>query len=64
MFERLFRGGRGLRGGRGQGNGNKAGAGPGGECRCPKCGHMQPHEAGQRCLDTLCPKCGTKLVRA
>jgi hypothetical protein len=37
MFDRLFRGGRGLLGGgRGQGRGNKPGSGPGGNCVCPQ----------------------------
>lgn len=64
IFKRLWRGGRGLGGGgRGQGGGNKAGAGPGGFCVCPKCGHKEPHEVTQHCLDKVCPKCGAKLVR-
>lgn len=49
---------------RGWGGGTKPGSGPGGECLCPKCGHRIPHLAGQRCLDTRCPKCGTMMVRA
>ncbi len=62
------------RGGRGQGQGQRQGgvglgrdnqpnSGPGGNCICPKCGHKEPHVAGQRCLDRACPKCGTKMNR-
>ena len=47
----------------GQGAGNEPGSGPGGNCVCPKCGHKEPHEAGQRCLDRTCPKCGTRMTR-
>jgi len=70
MFSRLFRGGRGVGGGRGQGGsgrgrggGTQPGSGPGGNCVCPKCGHTQPHQVGQRCMDIACPKCGTKMVK-
>lgn len=47
----------------GKGGGNKPGSGPGGNCICPKCGHKEPHVAGQRCKDLSCPKCGTKMIR-
>jgi hypothetical protein len=50
-------------GGRGQGGGNKPGSGPPGNCVCPSCGHKEPHVAGQRCIDRVCPKCGTKMIR-
>jgi hypothetical protein len=50
-------------GGGGRGGGNKPGSGPGGNCVCPKCGHKEPHIAGQRCLDQICPECGTRMVR-
>jgi hypothetical protein len=77
MFQRLFRrgrgqgwtGGRGSQGreggrrGQGWGGGNKSGTGPGGNCVCPKCGHKEPHVAGQRCIDQTCPECGTKMIR-
>jgi hypothetical protein len=77
MLNRLFRGkggqsgrggggqgkGAGRGGGQGRGAGNKPGSGPGGNCVCPKCGHTEPHVAGQRCLDRNCPKCGTKMIR-
>ncbi len=72
MYNMNFRG-RGSQGGRGQasggqggggrGGGTKPGSGPGGNCVCPKCGHKEPHVAGQRCIDRSCPKCGTKMVR-
>lgn len=51
------------RGGRGYGGGNKPGSGPGGHCTCPDCGHRISHEAGQRCRDVSCPKCGSPMVR-
>jgi hypothetical protein len=64
MFNRLLRGGRGLgAGGRGRGGGNKPGSGPGGSCVCPKCGYRTPHEVAQRCVDTTCPQCGTRLTK-
>jgi len=70
MFQRFFgRGGgfgrgRGLgRGGRGRMGGTKAGAGPGGFCVCPSCGHKVPHQAGVPCYQVNCPKCGTRMVR-
>lgn len=74
MNNQIFRGkgggqgrGQGIGGGagqgRGRGGGNKPGAGPSGNCVCPKCGHKEPHIAGQRCLDRACPKCGTKMIR-
>lgn len=50
-------------GGRGRGGGTKPGAGPGGYCVCPECGQRIKHEAGKRCLDISCPKCGTKMIR-
>jgi hypothetical protein len=57
------RGGWGRGTGRGQGGGNRPTSGPGGDCVCPKCGHREPHIAGQRCLDRVCPECGTKMIR-
>jgi hypothetical protein len=64
MFERLYRGGRGLSGGgRGQGKGNKPGSGPGGNCICPKCGCKVPHQVNQPCMEVACPQCGTKMRR-
>jgi hypothetical protein len=72
MLDRIFRGpgrrgqsqGEGPQGGRwGRGGGTKPGSGPGGECLCPSCGNKVSHQAGQRCLDISCPKCGTRMVR-
>ena len=77
MFDRLYRGGRGQGrgggggrgggqgqgGGRGWGGGSKPGSGPGGNCLCPKCGHKQPHQVGQRCMDVTCTKCGTRMIK-
>lgn len=54
-----FRGGR----GKGRGGGNKPGSGPGGNCVCPACGQKEPHIVGKRCIDQVCPKCGTKMIR-
>ena len=50
--------------GRGSGGGNKPGSGPSGNCVCPKCGKKVPHVTGQRCVDQICPDCGTKMIRA
>lgn len=70
MFDRSLRGGRGQgRGGGGQGKGQgmgggtKPGAGPAGNCVCPKCGYKTEHLVGERCVDRKCPKCGTQMVR-
>ena len=58
--------GRGMGRGRGFGGGRMGGqlaAGPGGVCKCPKCGHEEPQVRGQPCMNKQCPKCGTKMVR-
>ncbi len=57
------RAGGGGSGGGGGGGGTKPGSGPGGECLCPQCGHKEPHVAGVRCIDQICPNCGTKMIR-
>jgi len=52
--------------GGGQGRGKMGGsfaAGPGGACVCPKCGHKEPHAAGQPCNQKPCPKCGATMTR-
>ena len=49
--------------GRGRLNGNRAGAGPGGNCCCPNCGHSAAHKQGVPCYTMKCPKCGTKMAR-
>jgi Zn finger protein HypA/HybF involved in hydrogenase expression len=43
--------------------GSRAGAGPGGECMCPKCGTTVTHDVGTPCYFMKCPKCGSKMVR-
>lgn len=48
--------------GRGRMGGPSA-AGPGGVCVCPKCGHKEPHAAGQPCSRKSCPKCGAAMTR-
>ncbi|NIV37700.1 MAG: hypothetical protein GWN58_52280 [Anaerolineae bacterium] len=50
-------------GGRGRMGGTRPGAGPGGVCKCPSCGHTVPHQTGQPCYKVSCPKCDTKMVR-
>ena len=37
--------------------------GPVGTCRCPKCGHREPHERGAPCAQKKCPKCSTAMTR-
>jgi len=50
-------------GGRGRMGGNRPGAGPAGNCVCPKCKARVPHTVGNPCYQVSCPKCGTKMVR-
>jgi hypothetical protein len=53
--------------GTGQGDrrsgGSRPGRGLGGSlvCRCPKCGHTEPHRRGTPCTAIACPKCGTTM---
>ena len=54
-------GGRG--GGRGRMGGNQPGTGPGGNCVCPSCGAVLPHQVGLPCYSVACPKCGTNMVK-
>lgn len=43
--------------------GDKAGAGQGGYCICPKCGYRKRHGRGSPCMNLTCPKCGASLTR-
>ena len=63
--------GRGLGRGAGRGMGigpgrrmGGAGLGPGGTCKCPKCGYQEAQVRGQPCMNKKCPKCGTLMIRA
>ena len=52
--------------GRGRGAGRMGGplaAGPGGICKCPKCGYEEPQIRGQPCMNKKCPKCGSQMIR-
>ena len=52
--------------GRGYGRGRMGGpfaAGPGGICKCPKCGYEQTHTTAQPCTQIKCPKCGALMTR-
>ena len=60
--------GRGL--GRGAGMGHGRGrmggdfsAGPGGMCKCPKCGYEEPKIRGVPCTSKKCPKCNSIMIR-
>ena len=37
--------------------------GPGGNCICPKCEKVMPHERGTPCQEQRCPRCNAKLLR-
>ena len=37
--------------------------GAGGNCICPKCGTVTPHQRGVPCQEARCPKCGAKMLR-
>ncbi len=58
---------RGLRRGIGSGGRGRMGgplaAGPGGICKCPKCGHEEKQVRGVPCDSKKCPKCGIVLIR-
>ena len=49
--------------GSGMGRGGGFGAGPSGDCVCPKCGHRMPHQRGVPCYKQKCPKCGATMTR-
>ena len=55
-------GGGGRRGSGGR-QGGPAAAGPGGECICSECGHVEPHQRGVPCYQRTCPKCGKPMTR-
>ena len=69
-FEMVQPIGRGLRLGRGRvagGRGRMGGplaAGPGGICKCPKCGYEEAQIRGVPCMSKRCPKCGSLMRRA
>lgn len=55
-------------GARGQGRrggGNRPGRGTAApqNCRCPSCGHLEPHQPGVPCSQAKCPECGSQMVR-
>ena len=56
--------GRGIGAGQGRSRNNRMGAGPGGECLCPKCGKTIPHRQGQPCSKEICLECGANMTRA
>lgn len=41
----------------------RPGAGPTGECVCPRCGARTPHRMRMPCNEVQCPMCGTLMVR-
>lgn len=49
--------------GAGRNQGDKPGAGPGGYCICPECGHRMEHTTAVPCNETVCPECGTMMTR-
>ena len=51
--------------GRGLGGGRMGGfaAGPGGICKCAKCGYEEPQIRGQPCMNKKCPKCKSPMTR-
>jgi len=57
--------GRGFGAGAGRGVGRMGGfaAGPGGICKCPKCGYEEAQVRGVPCMNKPCSKCGTLMVR-
>ena len=48
-----------IRSGRGQ-----KGAGSLRYCICPNCGKRINHKPGEPCLTTICPQCGSQMMKA
>lgn len=46
----------------GRGRGKGQGLGGTEECVCPKCGEKVPHTRGIPCIQTNCPKCGSRMA--
>ena len=46
-----------------QGRRGGGGAGLGGNCLCPSCGTIVPHQTAKPCTGIKCPKCGTIMIR-
>lgn len=55
--------GRGLRRGMGRTGRPRPAAGPVGECVCPVCGAVVPHQRGIPCYQMTCPQCGSAMTR-
>jgi len=51
-------------GGQGRGLGGGFAQGPGGTCKCLKCGYQDSHPRGTPCYQMKCPKCGALMTRA
>jgi len=49
--------------GRGRMGGARAGSGPGGDCVCPSCGAIVPHQVGVPCYSVSCPQCGAAMMK-
>ena len=56
-------GGQGQGMGKGRMGGTRAGAGPSGNCICPKCNEKTVHQPGIPCYSVTCPKCGSQMMR-
>lgn len=50
-------------GGRGRRSAGGMGLGPGGNCVCPSCGKVVPHQPGMPCSQMKCPSCGSRMMR-
>ncbi len=38
-------------------------SGPPGNCICPECGVVLPHQLGMPCFQTKCPQCASPMTR-